>query len=96
MWPGDSTVIAHTQYGRGDAHMHAAMIIEARGRMCFCKNNFVLNAGEILVVKSPVLVKFKELTDARFWRVIVTAEGREESMRKVNDRDVAFWMFIDK
>eukprot|EP00961_Rhodomonas_salina_P107617 1448952-Rhodomonas_salina.1 len=96
MWPGDSTVIAHTQYGRGDAGMSAAMIIEARGRMCLCKNNFVLNAGEILVVKSPVLVKFKALTDACFWRVIVTADGREESMRKVNDRDVAFQMFIDK
>eukprot|EP00961_Rhodomonas_salina_P163805 2206088-Rhodomonas_salina.1 len=64
MWPGDSTVIAHTQYGRGDERMCAAMIIEARGRMCLCKSDFVLNAGEMLVVKSPVLVKFKALTDA--------------------------------
>ena len=96
MWPGDSTVIAHTQYGRGDARMRAAMIIEARGRMCLPKSDFVLNAGDMLVVKSPVLVKFRALTDARFWRVIVTADGRDESMRKVNDKDVSFRMFIDK
>eukprot|EP00961_Rhodomonas_salina_P298419 3938061-Rhodomonas_salina.1 len=41
------------------------------------KETFVLNAGEVMVVQAPFVVKLKTLTEAQYWKVMMTNDGKQ-------------------